>query len=199
MECIRPGHRQECLCHHAGGDAVGGTVGAAFVAALLWRSADLRLRGLLFLPRLAPRNLKSAGQEPRTPKRGVRATRLSKIFGERRRAERRSARGQRRWPLHATWHGHPARDVHGQDGHATAPVAAPPRGATRFHGEPRRGPMPLAVGETHGNDTPEVLPTPKGLNVVWRCVGRKKVRPLRGRLEPMLVYLLRGFHPRLMN
>ena len=35
---------------------------------------------------------------------------------------------QRRWPLHehAAWHGHPARDVHGQDGHGTTLVAAPP-------------------------------------------------------------------------
>jgi hypothetical protein len=35
-------------------------------------------------------------------------------------------RDQRRWPLHATWHGHPALDGHGQDGHATTRVAATP-------------------------------------------------------------------------
>ena len=53
-------------------------------------------------------------------------------LGRGRRANR-SAEGQRRWPLleHATWHGHPARDVHGQDGHATTLVAALPRRPAR--------------------------------------------------------------------
>ena len=39
-------------------------------------------------------------------------------------AERRSALHG-----HPTWHGHPARAVHGQDGHATTPVAATGRPA----------------------------------------------------------------------
>ena len=40
--------------------------------------------------------------------------------------------------------------------------------------------MSLAVGETHGTNRPEELPTPKGLNRVLRR-GREEVRPFQGR------------------
>jgi hypothetical protein len=36
--------------------------------------------------------------------------------------------------------------------------------------------MSVAVGATHGDNPPDDLPTPKGLNVVGRRVGREKVR-----------------------
>ena len=44
-------------------------------------------------------------------------------------------------------------------------------------GRPRRGPMSLAVGETHGNDAPDKFTTPQGLNLV--CRRNKRFDPSR--------------------
>ena len=79
-------------------------------------SADLFFKGRGFFHRSCPR---AADLQNRST--------LHLLFC---RAERRSAKGQRAGPLHehATLHEHPARDVHGQDGHATTLVAAAPLG-----------------------------------------------------------------------
>jgi hypothetical protein len=48
-----------------------------------------------------------------------------------------------------------------------------------FHGGPRRGPMSLAVGETHRNDVHRRMTNPAG--VEYRQPLLQEVRPLRGR------------------